>query len=185
MSDLPRSHDGPRLWGKRELSGRPLDSSLAFGSHARHHKQSLAPPLPALGLSGHQISQALRTVKIAPEPTTTQLLLCQAGAPAWTLRDPWPRGWPSQYRPCQSWGKAMNGSLQAASGGAVSTGGATELRPRNGGGGVLNKTSHWESSGSSPCLQYIPLHPPPPSHPPCTRPAQTLCPPTNAATPQT
>lgn len=55
--------------------GQPLDSSLAFSSHARHYKQSLAPPLPALGLSGHQISQALGTVKIAPEPTTTEVLL--------------------------------------------------------------------------------------------------------------
>lgn len=115
------------------LQGQPPDSSLALSSHARRYKQSLALPLPARSLSGHQISQALGTVKIAPEPTTTEVLLCQARAPARTLGDPWPGGRSSHSKPCQCWGKARNGSPRVAHRGMVSTGGPAKLRPQNGG----------------------------------------------------
>lgn len=123
------------------LQGQPPDSSLALSSHARCYKQSLALPLPAHSLSGHQISQALGTVKIAPEPTTTEVLLCQARTPARTLRDPWPGGQSSHSKPCQSWGKASNGSLRVAHRGMVS-GGRVAQSSDHRMGGCPEYTSH-------------------------------------------
>lgn len=127
------------------LQDQPPDSSLAFSSHARDYKQDPALPLRARSLSGHQISQALGTVKIAPESTTSKVLLCQARVPARTLRDPWPGGW------SKSRGKARNGSPQVTHRGMVSTGGTTKLRPQNGRVGVLN--TH-PTRGVSPTFSF-------------------------------
>lgn len=82
-----------------DLQGQPPDSSLAFSSHTRHSTQSLALPPPPSAYPGTDLTGTFGTVKIACKPTTGQVLLCQAGVPAWTCRDPWPGGQSSRQEP--------------------------------------------------------------------------------------
>lgn len=69
------------------LQGQPLTPAWPLAPVGTRG-QSLALPTPCpQPVQAAAITGTLWTVKIAPKPTATQVPLCQAKAPAWTLTD--------------------------------------------------------------------------------------------------